>query len=117
MRVWTERPLPPSRPRTAAVGRRAAREHRALLVQETLVGDAWQLVIEDNAGGIPEALRPHIFEPFFTGHEDDSHAGLGLTVSLELVTRLGGTLEVEHIHSGTRVCVELPVARSVDPSN
>ena len=87
---------------------------RALLVKEALVGDAWQLVIEDSAGGIPEALRPHIFEPFFTGHEDDSHAGLGLTVSRELVTRLGGTLDVEHIDSGTRVCIELPVARGID---
>ena len=86
---------------------------RQLFVQEALDGDAWSLTIEDNAGGIPAHCRSQVFLPFFTTHEDNSHAGLGLTVSQALVAALGGTLVLIDTGQGTRIEISLPVKQGI----
>ena len=55
------------------------------------------IMIEDNGGGIDQELLPHLFEPFFTTKHatDHSGAGLGLSVSKNLVNAMGGRIEVE----------------------
>jgi signal transduction histidine kinase len=51
-----------------------------------------ELTFHDNGPGIPENHRNDIFEPFFSTKEGGT--GLGLTVSYNIVTAHGGTLDL-----------------------
>lgn len=73
------------------------------------------IAVQDNGLGIPEAVRPRIFEPFYRAHANDdatlgnSGSGLGLAIVDECVRALGGTLEVESAPGhGSRFVLLLP---------
>jgi signal transduction histidine kinase len=51
-----------------------------------------EMIFEDNGPGIPEDRRENIFEPFYS--TKDGGTGLGLTVSYNIVTAHGGTLDL-----------------------
>jgi len=69
-----------------------------------------ELLVEDDGPGIPDHVLPRIFEPFFTTKRNGEGTGLGLAVTGEIVTRHGGTIDVETSPSGTRFRVTLPAA-------
>ncbi len=50
-----------------------------------------EIFIQDSGPGIPADHQAHIFEPFFS--TKDGGTGLGLTVSYNIITAHGGTLE------------------------
>ena len=50
------------------------------------------MTFQDKGPGIPENRRNDIFEPFFSTKEGGT--GLGLTVSYNIVTAHGGTLDL-----------------------
>ena len=50
------------------------------------------LKVEDNGGGIPEAIRDKIFDPFFTTKGSGKGSGLGLASATQIVGRLGGAI-------------------------
>ena len=65
--------------------------------------------IEDNGPGIPEAIRPHIFEPLISSKEEGR--GLGLAVVAKLAADLGAMVELdEEKTGGTRFTVWLACA-------
>ncbi len=51
-----------------------------------------EIIFQDNGRGVPEEKQPNIFEPFFSTKEGGT--GLGLTVSYNIVTAHGGSLEL-----------------------
>ena len=51
-----------------------------------------EIIFQDQGMGIPAEKQPNIFEPFFS--TKDGGTGLGLTVSYNIVTAHGGTLEM-----------------------
>ncbi|MDY6907824.1 MAG: GAF domain-containing protein [Chloroflexota bacterium] len=73
--------------------------------------DEWVVLsIADTGSGIPEEIRKKIFDPFFTtkGH---GGMGLGLSVTFGIITRHGGTIDVEStLGVGTTFTIRLPVS-------
>lgn len=58
--------------------------------------DAWaELNVTDSGSGIPDELRPRLFQPFATA--DQRHgSGLGLTIAKEMVSTLGGSIALHN---------------------
>ena len=50
------------------------------------------LDVGDEGGGVPEALRPMMFERFRKGRQASAGSGLGLSIVQEVVQRHGGTV-------------------------
>ncbi len=72
--------------------------------------------ITDHGSGIPEDVRPRIFDAFFTTKPQGSGTGLGLEIVHRIVTqKFGGTIDVESEPGATRFIVRLPV-KTPDPS-
>lgn len=52
-----------------------------------------RLIVRDTGTGIPAALLPHVFEPFYTtGAVGDSRVGIGLAFCRRVVESFGGTI-------------------------
>ena len=66
--------------------------------------------VEDNGGGIPEDLKPKIFQPFFTTKPTGQGTGLGLSLAYDIVTKEhGGELNVETEEGrGTKFVIVIP---------
>jgi two-component system NtrC family sensor kinase len=73
-------------------------------------GSSLVLAVADTGPGIePEALG-RIFTPFFTTKQDGG-TGLGLAISRQIVTELGGTIDVDTVPGrGTTFRVRLPLS-------
>lgn len=72
-------------------------------------GDRVVVEIADDGPGVPEAVRAHLFEPYFT--TKSSGTGLGLAICRRLVEAHGGTIRLVAAGSaGSMFAIELPVA-------
>jgi signal transduction histidine kinase len=62
--------------------------------------------VEDDGPGIPEEIRPRIYEPFFS--TKDTGTGLGMSIVHSLVALHGGAIDLETGPQGTRFDVAIP---------
>lgn len=71
-----------------------------------------ELAVEDQGPGVPEAIRPRLFQPFATGKPQphDPLAGLGLAVTRHLLEQLGGWIRYEPRERGARFVIGLRVS-------
>jgi PAS domain S-box-containing protein len=77
-------------------------------------GDEVTIQVKDDGTGMSEAVRRRIFEPFFST-KGTRGAGLGLSVSYGIITRMGGRIEVESaLNVGTTFTITLPF-RPMEP--
>jgi two-component system nitrogen regulation sensor histidine kinase GlnL len=67
-----------------------------------------QVAIQDNGDGVPEDLKPHMFDPFVTTKPRGT--GLGLALVAKLVGDHGGVIECESRPRRTVFRVLLPIA-------
>jgi signal transduction histidine kinase len=77
------------------------------------IGDTLRITVRDTGIGIAPEHLTRIFEPFWQVQQDKSRmvggSGLGLTVSRQLVTLLGGDLFVaSEVGLGTTFTISLP---------
>jgi signal transduction histidine kinase len=70
----------------------------------------WGAVVEvsDSGPGIPENVRPHLFDPFFSGREAGRGLGLGLSKCWRIVTLHQGLIEVDSSGQGATFTIWLP---------
>jgi signal transduction histidine kinase len=54
-----------------------------------------QLTVTDTGPGIPQEIRPHIFDPYYCGREAGRGLGLGLSKAWRIAELHGGRIEVE----------------------
>ncbi len=80
--------------------------------QKTRLALPLEVVVRDNGGGIPDDLRPHLFDPFVTTKPHGS--GLGLALAAKIVGDHGGIIDVESEPRRTEFRVILPRYREVD---
>jgi len=67
--------------------------------------------VRDGGVGISPEVLPHVFDPFFTTKEPGKGTGLGLSVSLSIIKRHGGDIQVESVPGkGTTFHICLPRA-------
>lgn len=50
--------------------------------------------VADSGPGVPEGLREHVFEPFFTSKGAEGGTGLGLAIVAGILREAGGTIEL-----------------------
>jgi len=68
-----------------------------------------RLTVSDNGPGISERVRPHLFDPFFSGREAGRGLGFGLSKCWRIVTDHGGRIEVANgPGQGATFVIELP---------
>ena len=86
-----------------------------LTLRTAAMGDSWVLLtVEDTGHGIAEEIRERIFDPFFTTKGAGKGTGLGLSVVHGIVTRHGGTVEIENrLGAGAVFSIKLPRAAAV----
>jgi signal transduction histidine kinase len=77
-------------------------------------GSEIEITVEDRGIGIDSADIPHIFEPFYRGHEavaaQIQGSGVGLSLVKQIVEAHGGTLSVKSAPGvGSAFTLHLPV--------
>ena len=82
----------------------------SLAVATRDLGEAVEIRIRDNGGGIPPEVRDKLFQPFFTTKPAGEGTGLGLSISYDIVTHgHGGAITVESdVGAFTEFVVRLP---------
>ncbi len=87
-------------------------EKNEIRVATSATPDDWVRVeIRDTGSGIAPDVVSRIFEPFFTTKPAGFGTGLGLTICQNIVTQLGGRIEVDsRVGEGTSFRVILPPA-------
>ena len=67
-----------------------------------------QISVSDDGPGVPDEIAPHLFEEFVTSKDGESGRGLGLAISRQIVTGMGGSIEFESAPGKTVFTVRLP---------
>ena len=95
---------------TDVIGRNAGQKGR-ITIRTRVEGDRIRIEIADTGGGIPESVRPHIFEPFYTTKGVGKGTGQGLAIARSVVVdQHGGTIEVDtSAGEGTTFIILLPL--------
>jgi two-component system nitrogen regulation sensor histidine kinase GlnL len=70
------------------------------------------VTVADNGPGIPEDLKPHLFEPFVTTKARGS--GLGLALVAKIIVEHGGIIECETKPRQTIFRAMLPMYQAHD---
>ena len=72
-------------------------------------GPSGWLQVKDTGSGIPDDVRSHIFDPFFSTKAAETGTGLGLATIYGIVSQSGGTIFVDStVDVGTTMTVALP---------
>lgn len=82
------------------------------LAMEPATGESPRMLVlrvTDNGRGIPDDVRAHMFEPFFTTRAHEGGAGLGLAVVRALVDAMrGSVVAMARAEGGTELMVRVP---------
>lgn len=89
-------------------------EQGSITVELSVTPQSLRLAVRDTGCGIPDRELEHIYEPFYQGginpyNRSKDGAGLGLTITRDILMLLGGTISVDtQVHKGSIFLVTLP---------
>lgn len=67
------------------------------------------LMVEDSGCGMPESVKTRVFEPFFTTKSPGQGTGLGMSLILNIVQDMSGTIDIQsRPRRGTQIIITLP---------
>jgi two-component system, NtrC family, sensor kinase len=90
----------------------AMAEAGKLTITTKQTGTQIEIDVADTGKGMPEEVKKHIFEPFYTTKEVGKGTGLGLSLCYEIIQRHKGTIEAESENGkGTVFVVKLPLTQ------
>jgi signal transduction histidine kinase len=73
-----------------------------------------EISVRDDGPGITDAVRQHLFDPFFSGREAGRGLGFGLSKCWRIVTDHGGQVIVSRTNTaGAEFCIQLPAISRV----
>ena len=74
-----------------------------------------EIIVDDNAGGIPEKIMDRIFEPYFTTKQKTKGTGIGLYMSKNIIEdNMYGALSVENTLSGASFTIRIPKKTEIE---
>jgi signal transduction histidine kinase len=78
-------------------------------------GTAVEIYVEDTGKGIPPEQIGKVFDPFFTTKDVGKGTGMGLSISHGIISRHGGTIEVNSSPGkGSVFKISLPASPDTD---
>ena len=90
-------------------------ENAEILIECDKVDDYIEVNIRDNAGGISYEVLPKIFEPYFSTKKKKNGTGLGLYMSMIIVTEhLHGNIQAINIDNGVEFKIKIPIKENFD---
>ena len=95
----------------------AMREDKQLTIKAWSDNDMLKLYVRDNGKGIPDKIKPHIFDPFYTTKEVGKGTGLGLSLCYGTITKYNGEITFDslsaeddpYVPTGTTFTITLPI--------
>lgn len=94
-----------------ALNQPAREGRRVTVIIDQQEGDS-VLTVQDNGGGIPQSVLPHIFEPYFTTKGPGEGTGIGLYMAKVIIEKhMSGTISATNRAEGAEFKVKVP-ARS-----
>ncbi|MEQ9441542.1 MAG: ATP-binding protein [Cyclobacteriaceae bacterium] len=90
-------------------------KHSSFFRIDVSVSDSVVITLEDNGIGIKSSVLPNVYKMFYRGSSQSQGAGLGLYITQEIVTKLGGEINITSVQDqGTLVKVVLPLLQPTD---
>ena len=68
--------------------------------------------VQDEAGGIPAAIRDRVFEPFISTKDSVKNIGMGLHIVRQIISDHGGRIRL-NVQDGIGTCVELILPQQI----
>jgi len=81
-------------------------EERWIHIENAESEDTIQLAITNSGPAIPPEVQAKLFQPFFTTKPVGKGTGMGLSISREIIERLGGTLSCDAASRNPRFVIE-----------
>jgi signal transduction histidine kinase len=83
-----------------------------ITIRTAVIDAEWvEIAIADNGPGMPEEIRQHIFDPFFSTKPIGKGTGMGMSISYQIITeKHGGKLDCfSTLGKGSEFVIQIPV--------
>jgi len=82
--------------------------NRTIEIKTKSVEERVIISIQDNAGGVSEKIMDKIFEPYFTTKFKDKGTGIGLSMTYNIIDKMGGKIDIKNHNDGALFTIILP---------